>query len=148
MPPKVAILDDEPERIGVMVRYVLACAPECEVLAFDNAPDMIAWLAEHLEETRLICLDHDLGPNRDREGERFDPGTGRDVADYLATREPVCPVLVHTSNSLAAPGMAMVLDDSGWRNLRVVPYDDLEWIRKSWIFEVRAALGNKPESPN
>jgi len=146
MSSKIAILDDDSERIQVMVRSLLACAPQYDVVAFDNAPDMIAWLGKHLEETRLICLDHDLGPSRDRGGVVFDPGTGRDVADYLATRKPVCPVLVHTTNSLAAPGMAMVLDDTGWRNLRVVPYDDLEWVQEAWIFAVRDALSTARKS--
>jgi hypothetical protein len=140
MSNKIAILDDEPERIREMLGCLNGCISDCEIISFDNAPDMIAWFAEHLQDVQLICLDHDLGPNRQRGGEVFDPGTGRDVADYLATRTPVCPVLVHTTNSLAAPGMAMVLDDSGWKNARVVPYNDLLWISEAWIFEVREAL--------
>ena len=66
---------------------------------------MVLWLGDHLEEANLICLDHDLGPNRKLNGIVFDPGTGRDVVDYLTTRKPHCPILIHTSNSMAAPGM-------------------------------------------
>lgn len=143
MARKIAILDDEPERIREMIRCLNGCLPDCEVVFFDNAPDMIGWLAKHLEGVQLICLDHDLGPNRHRGGEVFDPGTGRDVADYLATRTPVCPVLVHTTNSLAAPGMAMALDESGWKNVRVVPHNDLEWIGMAWMCEVREALNER-----
>jgi len=140
MARKIAILDDEPERIQEMIRCLNGCLPDCQVVSFDNAPDMIGWLSKHLEGGQLICLDHDLGPNRQRDGDVCDPGTGRDVADYLATRTPVCPVLVHTTNSLAAPGMAMVLDESGWKNARVVPYNDLEWIERAWVYEVKEAL--------
>jgi hypothetical protein len=44
---------------------------------------------------------------------------------------------------MAAPGMAMVFDDSGWLHSRVVPYSDLEWVAADWIDEVRKALGKK-----
>jgi hypothetical protein len=95
-----------------------------------------------LEEAALICLDHDLGPNRQRGDEIFDPGTGRDVANYLASRKPVCPVLIQTTNSLAAPGMVMALEDAGWGYSRVVPYDDLEWVRRWWIVKVLEILNS------
>jgi CheY-like chemotaxis protein len=142
-PRTILILDDEPERIRAMTALLSNGALGCDVVTFDNAPDMIDWLRKHLEDVSLICLDHDLGPNRCRDGNVFDPGTGRDVADYLASRSPVCPVLIHTTNSLAAPGMAMVLDDSGWLHSRVVPYNDLEWVSADWIDVVRKALGKK-----
>lgn len=140
MHAKIVILDDEPERIEEMIRCLFPKMPSYPVVTFDNAPEMIDWLVEHLRELALICLDHDLGPNRVRNGEVVAPGTGRDVADYLATQTPVCPVLVHTTNNLAAPGMAMVLDDAGWLHARVVPFDDLEWIRTAWIPAVTEAL--------
>ena len=59
----------------------------------------------------LICLDHDLGANLIVNGDYQDPGTGRDVADYLSGEEACCPVLIHSSNAMAAPGMMMVLED-------------------------------------
>jgi hypothetical protein len=136
----IAILDDTPERIAEMLSCLAKIAPGIPVVAFDNSPDMIDWLAEHLDDARLICLDHDLGPNRIRDGEVFDPGTGRDVADYLATREPCCPIIIHTTNGFAAPGMELVLSDSGWQHRRVVPFDDLDWIGEDWLQEVQATL--------
>ena len=139
----IAILDDEVDRIREMTRCLAECEPHCELVTFDNAPDMIAWLTEHMEDTTLICLDHDLGPNRFRNGEGFDPGTGRDVTNYLATRRPTCPVVIHTTNSLAAPGMAMALDDAGWEHSRVIPYNDLEWVRAAWLIDVRATLNKR-----
>jgi CheY-like chemotaxis protein len=138
----IVILDDEPERIRAMRECLSSRLPRYRVVTFDNAPDMIGWLKRHVEDACLICLDHDPGPNRSRNGDVFDPGTGRDVAEYLATRRPICPVLIHTSNSLAAPGMAMVLDDSGWVHSRVYPYNDLEWVSADWVDEVGKALGN------
>lgn len=142
-PSTIVILDDEPNRIRTMTECLSSGLPGCRIITFDNAPDMIDWLRKHLEDASLICLDHDLGPNRSCNGNVFDPGTGRDVADYLASRKPVCSVLIHTTNSLAAPGMVMVLDDSGWPNSRVAPYNDLEWVSADWIGEAREALGTK-----
>src|SRR5688572_20565274 len=100
--------------------------PGFAVVAFDNAPDMIDWLATGLADAALISLDHDLGPTREREGGgRFDPGIGRDAADVMALYAPTCPVIVHSSNSLAVPGMLRVLRESGWPCSAVMPSDDL-----------------------
>jgi hypothetical protein len=135
-----AILDDEPERIAAMLPCLASCCPGHESIVFDNAPDMIVWLKVHCGEAILICLDHDLGPNRLIGGVMRDPGTGRDVADFLATKPPTCPVIIHTTNALAAPGMMRVLEESGWPASRISPYADLEWIGEIWIREVRRAL--------
>jgi hypothetical protein len=136
----IAILDDEPERIAAMLPCLANQCPTHETAVFDNAPDMIDWLAVHCRDAILICLDHDLGPNRSRNGASFDPGTGRDVADFLSAKAPSCPVIVHTTNCLAAPGMVRVLEESGWTVSRVSPYADLEWIGEVWVREVRRAL--------
>src|SRR5262245_16144958 len=114
MSPCIVILDDEPHRIDEMKRCLSNLQLGDNVVVFDNAPDMIDWLQKSASQAALICLDHDLGPNRMIDGRSFDPGIGRDVADYLATIKPVCPVIVHTTNSLAAPGMKLVLKDAGW----------------------------------
>ena len=136
----IAILDDDPGRIEAMVRALSSRFPDIASATFDNAPEMIDWLGAHLSECAVISLDHDLGPNRIGDGNTVDPGTGRDVADCLATCDPVCPVIIHTTNSLAAPGMETVLKESGWCCLRVVPYDDLTWVREWWVPELDEAL--------
>lgn len=59
---------------------------------------MIAWLTNNLSSVTLISLDHDLGPNRERKGEVFDPGIGREVVDFLVSQKPTCPVIIHTTN--------------------------------------------------
>jgi DNA-binding NarL/FixJ family response regulator len=129
----IVLLDDDPNRIREMKRCLSAKSPSSDVITFDNAPDLIAWVKLHSANVELFCLDHDLGPNRPRRDEIFDPGTGRDVANFLATLKPTCPVLVHTTNHLAAPGMAMVLEDAGWTHESIAPYNDLQWIRSEWI---------------
>jgi hypothetical protein len=142
----VAILEDDPDRIGELAACLRDELPDLRAVVFDNAPDMIDWLAEHTDELRLICLDHDLGPNRLRGHREFDPGTGRDVADYLAKCRCICPVLIHTTNSLALPGMEMVLDDACWVHSHVMPYNGLEWVREAWIEKVVELLAKVPQS--
>ena len=125
------------------LRKVLdALLPSFDLITFDNAPDCIEWLPAGLPEAALICLDHDLGPTRDRGGARFDPGIGRDVVDVLAMCRPVCPVIVHSSNSLAVPGMLRVLRESGWTCSAVMPTDDLRWIPTCWREEVEWFVSN------
>ena len=97
-PVSIVILDDEPDRTTEIRRCLAAQFPAQELIVFDNAPDRIGWLTQNLEKSQLICLDHDLGPNRTGN----DPGTGRDVANYLATRQPYCPVIIHTTNGFAS----------------------------------------------
>ena len=140
-PPRIAILDDEERRCVAMREVVSQLAPGAELHFFDNAPDMIEWLKGELSSLALISLDHDLGPNRERDGEVFDPGNGRDVVECLCTCQPVCPVLVHSSNSPAAQGMCFALENAGWHNQRVFPFDDVEWIASEWHDAVAGKLG-------
>lgn len=136
----IAILEDDPRRIEQMARCLRESVGNDQVVVFDNAPEMIAWLDAHLGEVKLLCLDHDLGANRVVNGESQDPGTGRDVADYLNSRQPVCPVIIHSSNAMAAPGMMMVLEDAGWTCAWLAPFNDLEWVQAAWIDDVKKAL--------
>jgi hypothetical protein len=107
---------------------------------FDDAAEMIRFLDEHLADTLVISLDHDLELKPGPHGRRTDPGTGREVADYLAGKEPVCPTIIHTTNSQAAVGMEMVLHDAGWETRRVVPCDELRWIETHWFPAIRRAI--------
>jgi hypothetical protein len=136
---RIVILDDEERRCLAMREQALQVAPGAELYIFDNAPDLIEWLKAELSNVVLISLDHDLGPNRERDGEVFDPGTGRDVVDYLCTCQPVCTVMIHSSNSPAAQGMHFALTDAGWQNERVFPFGDVEWIASEW----RSAVAGK-----
>lgn len=143
--PSITILEDDPERTSA---FRAALAPwALDLVIVDNAPDMIEWLGKDLSRTALICLDHDLGPSRLRAEARFEPGSGRDVADWLAGRPAHCPVLVHSANGLAVPGMLLVLESAGWIAQRVVPTGDLDWIRESWLPAVVGLLGAPGPAP-
>src|SRR4051794_17554286 len=138
--PAVAILEDDPERVEHMRRVLKATLPTCEQRFFAAAPDMIAWLAEHLVRVVLISLDHDLDSNVPIAHQATDPGCGRDVADWIAAQIPICPVFVHTSNADASLGMMRVLRDAEWPVHRVYPRSDIDWVTREWAEEVRAFL--------
>jgi hypothetical protein len=141
----IAILEDNEDRKVAMGSCVAERLYPYEAHFFDNPATMIAFLASHWGDLLVIALDHDLELLPGPSGKLIDPGTGREVADYLATRAPVCPVVIHSSNSTAAVGMEMVLRDAGWKTYRVLPFEDVTWIPREWIRAVKRAarIGRK-----
>ena len=137
---KIAILEDNEERRSVMGDCLNDRFHQYEPRFFDNAPEMIQFLDHRLADTILIGLDHDLELIPAPDGELTDPGTGRQIADYLAGRPAACPVVIHSTNSAAALGMEMVLQEAHWTTYRVLPFDDLEWIAAEWLPTVRRAI--------
>src|SRR5882724_7945762 len=90
---------------------------------------MIAECAEFFPNAALICLDHDLNP---QPGVTTDPGTGLDVANYLADFLPVCPVLIHSSNTDRVYSMSNEFRFAGWVVDRVGPLGT-GWIETTWL---------------
>jgi DNA-binding NarL/FixJ family response regulator len=142
MAATVAMLEDDVYRISAMRACLAQSLPEMELVIFDHAQRMIAWLEDHLGAVVLISLDHDL-PLRHEAGRSIDCGTGRQVADYLAAHPPTCPVIVHSSNNDGAAGMFFALKDAGWPCCRVYPSDGETWIRNAWHPAVREYLENR-----
>jgi hypothetical protein len=154
MAMKIVILEDNADRQAAM-RCCLA--DRFSTLAahfFDDAGATIRFLAESLADTVVISLDHDLELKPGPADRLIDPGTGREVADFLATRTPVCPVIIATTNTHAGDGMEEVLRTAGWKTRRVVPFDDMHWIETAWFFAIRRALvgpvrrSPQPRSPS
>jgi len=140
MAKSILILEDTNARIVEMRKVFAQLLPQFGIVAFDNVPDFLDWAESNLKDTVLICLDHDLGSTRERNGERFDPGIGRDAADALAMYPAICPVIVHSSNSIAVPGMLLVLRESGWTCSAMMPSDDLRWIDTWWRQELECYI--------
>jgi DNA-binding NarL/FixJ family response regulator len=146
MAKKIVILEDNEDRAAAMRRCLQERFCEFEVSFFNESATMIDYLRSHLPDTILICLDHDLELMPGVDGRLIDPGTGRDVADYLAGQAPVCPVVIHTTNSAAGTGMEMVLQEARWQTQRVSAYNDLEWIPTKWARTIRrAVVGRKKD---
>src|SRR5439155_8920756 len=109
MAKKIAILEDNEERKAAMLHCLEDKFYQFEKRFFDGPAEMLEFLKLYLPETIAISLDHDLELIPSPGGKMFDPGSGREVADFLAQQLPTCPVIIHTSNSSAAAGMEMVL---------------------------------------
>jgi hypothetical protein len=132
----IAILEDDERRSQAMLMMLKKILPEYSEQFFDNAPDMIVWLKKNLSSLALISLDHDLGANHHKKGEIFDPGTGRDVVDFLVSQKPCCPIIIHTTNPQGGEGMKWALEEAGWQYEVVIPFKDIEWIEELWIRKV------------
>jgi hypothetical protein len=149
MPMRIAILEDHEDRRAIMQSCLADRFFMYETRFFDDPTAMIQFLQKNLDQTLLVGLDHDLELKPGPAGQWTDPGTGREVANYLAQRQPVCPVVIHSSNAQAVLGMEMVLQASGWKTWRVVPFEDMDWIAKEWFRTIRRAIldTTRPATP-
>lgn len=140
MAMKIVILEDNVDRQAVMRECLADRFYMYEAQFFDDSCEMIHYLEAHLTETILIALDNDLDMKMGQDGRLFDPGDGCQVADFLAKQAPVCPVIIHTTNTTAAETINRLLRGAGWETRRVIPFDDMEWIKTDWFFAVRRAI--------
>src|SRR5262245_1418816 len=137
---KILILEDNEDRRSAMRGCLQHRFHQYESVFFADANEMLAYLDAKLGDTLLISLDHDLEMLDSKNGKLEDPGTGRVVADYLASKSPSCPVIVATTNTHAGDGMEFLLRDADWNVHRVHPYGDMEWISTAWFKTVRKAI--------
>lgn len=139
----IAILEDDARRIEMMLAILLAKLPDNEAQFFNASADIRRFLEQHWAGIAVVSLDHDLELVTGEDGQLIDPGTGREVADFLAERPPTFSVVIHSSNHFAAIGMNSVLQDSKWPTIRVAPYDDLAWIAEAWWPAMNEAIGSR-----
>jgi hypothetical protein len=137
---KIAILEDNADRQVVMRRCLGDRFYTFDAHFFDESGEMIRFLDQHLAETLVISLDNDLELKPGPRGRMIDPGSGVEVAEFLAGKPPTCPVVIHTTNTDAAAAMKTVLGAASWRTHRVVPFDDTTWIESDWFFAIRRAI--------
>ncbi len=135
----ILILEDNDERIAAFRKTVTALGDGFELKVWQDAPSMIAECEAFFPNTALISLDHDLNP---MPGATADPGTGLDVAKFLADFLPACPVLIHSSNTDRAYSMQNELRFSHWVVDRVGPIGT-DWIETSWLRKVREMIAGQ-----
>jgi hypothetical protein len=140
MAMKIVVLEDNKERVAIMRARIADRFHAFESHFFDDAQDTIRFLECRLSETLVISLDNDLEMKTGSDGRCFDAGEGRHVAEFLAKKKPVCPVIIHTTNTVAALAMEELLRGAGWKTRRVVPFDDTNWIESDWFFAIRRAI--------
>ncbi len=132
----ILILEDNDERIAAFQATVTALGGGFELHIWRDAPSMIAECGTYFPTAVLISLDHDLNP---LPGATADPGTGVDVARFLGDFMPVCPVLIHSSNTDRAYSMHNELRFAGWMVDRVGPLGT-GWIETTWLRRARELL--------
>lgn len=137
---KIAILEDNLDRQAVMRACLADRFYTFDAHFFDDSSEMVRFLEAHLSETVVIALDNDLELKPGPEGKCIDPGSGCDVAAFLASQSPACPVIIHTTNTAAAAKMQDMLRGAGWKMRRVIPFEDMKWIETDWFFAIRRAI--------
>ncbi|MBI2929310.1 MAG: hypothetical protein HYY24_26900 [Verrucomicrobia bacterium] len=130
------ILEDDGERIRDFEAAVASLGPDFQIRLWHDAPTMIAECSPALAECCLISLDHDLSP---MPGATQDPGTGLEVSEFLASREPVCPVIIHTANHERRWSMSNEFRFAKWNVEIVLPITE-GWIHRSWLPRARALI--------
>lgn len=136
MPNNILILEDESNRLERMLPLLESKCTGYVVHHWSDAHVMIKQMTDFLADTTLICLDHDLYTQNASDP---DPGDGLDMARFLATRKPQCPVLIHSSNADRALMMQGELDLAGWECRRISPIGD-DWIQTQWIATVMKCM--------
>ncbi len=133
------ILEDDRDRRVAMTQRLMERFPFLRITFFQAASEMITFLEQHdVPDLVIVALDNDLEMIPTPSGNWLDPGTGLDVAEWLARQpEPVCPVVVHTTNTAFGDKMVQCLSAAGWQVARVVPHHDLEWIDAEWFTAMR-----------
>lgn len=131
----ILILEDNAERRAYFTLAV-ASLPGVSLVVWPDAPSMIRELPDWLGRARLISLDHDLNPQHP---DSPDPLTGLEVAVFLATQPPCCPVILHTTNYLRVDSMDRELRDGGWQTVQIRPFRD-DWIEQFWLPKVRELI--------
>ncbi len=91
MAMKIVILEDNSDRQAVMRACLADRFYPFDAHFFDDAREAIRFLDTHLTDTLVISLDHDLDLKPAADGQLVDPGTERDVADFLAQESSRLP---------------------------------------------------------
>lgn len=143
---RIMILEDNADRRTAMIEHIADCLPMFGVLFFATSESMIQALQTAVwDEVALISLDNDLDPVL-HDGKPVDAGDGLAVARFLVSRAPASeqttqpPLIIHSTNEIAATQMQQLFSAVNWRNDRVVPYDGESWIGEVWIQKARSAI--------
>jgi ADP-ribosylglycohydrolase len=138
----ILILEDNEDRISAFQRSIALLRDGFELKLWRDASSMCAECEADFPSAALISLDHDLNP---MPGATVDPGTGMDVARFLGNYMPVCPVLIHSSNTDRVYSMHNELRFAGWMVDRIGPLGT-DWIESSWLRRARELLAEHPNT--
>jgi ADP-ribosylglycohydrolase len=129
----ILILEDNEERIANFKTAVAQLGSDFDVKFWRDAHSMCKECEKSFPTAALISLDHDLNAIP---GTTMDPGTGLEVAKFLAENRPVCPVIIHSTNADRAWSMYNELRFADWIVERVGPIGD-DWVGTIWLRKAR-----------
>jgi ADP-ribosylglycohydrolase len=133
----ILILEDNDERIEAFQKTVAALGDGFELKVWRDAPSMIAECETYFPTAALISLDYNSDPKPFR--------TGLEVAKFLAECRPVCPVIIHSSNTDRAHSMDNELRFADWTAELALP-TGTDWIQSVWLHKARALLAEHPNT--
>ena len=140
----ILILEDNDERIAAFRKAIANLGRGFEVKVWRDARAMIAECEAFFPTAALISLGHDLKPIL---GSTADPGTGMDVATFLADFMPICPVLIHSSNTNAVYSMDSEFRFAQWIVNLVVPAGT-DWVETLWLPNAKRLLAEHANTWN
>lgn len=111
---QIAVLEDSRGRVETIQRIV---DDDHDLTLFTTSMAFNAWLPT-ASDVVLIALDHHLGPPS--------AGNGLHAAYALAQLPPLCPVILHSSDTTSARAMQQLLDDAGWQTTRFI-FNEPAW---------------------
>jgi hypothetical protein len=135
MSPTILMLEDDAERRDRFEAVVANRFRDFRLLVWQSAIRMVEEVESHLQSASLIALDHDLV----EEPGQPDPGDELQAAKWLAARSPICPVIIHTSNTRRGDAMEGEFQLARWTCLRILPIGD-DWIEVDWYHAARRLL--------
>ena len=144
MTPSILILEDNEERIGRFHEAVAGLRAGFELKVWRDAQSMASECEQFFEHAALIGLDHELNPPW---ATNVSPGPVLDVAQFLGDFLPVCPVLIHSSNTEHAYSIHSELRLAGWMADRVETLGT-NWIETIWLHRVRELIEGFPNRWN
>src|SRR5579859_1484641 len=138
----ILILEDNDERIAAFEKAVAGLGNGFALKVWRDAHSMIRECEEYFPTAALISLDHDLNP---QPGVTADPGTGLDVAKFLADYLPVCPLIIHSTNVDRVYSMLNEMRFARWVADRVGPLGT-DWIETTWSKRAKEMLAGFPNT--
>src|SRR6266496_1257587 len=114
----ILLLENDEQRIAAFRQAALALGGRYELKVWHDAHSMRNESEAFFPSAALIALDQDLNA---APGIARDPGDGLDLARFLADFLPVCPVLLHSSNTDRVYSILNELRFAGWTVDRVAP---------------------------
>lgn len=137
---RIVILEDNEDRQETFREVILERFPMFELRFAVTSGECVRLIDEASDRIAIVALDNDLDVLRTSFGTTVDAGSGVEVAEYLARRQPAFPIIIHTTNTVAGDQIESLLSESGWPLTRVVPYGDMAWIPAEWFRAMRNGI--------